>query len=393
MGLFDKIKGFINDPEEDEEEEFDTADDGMDFVSKSEDKAADSSYTAAEPKKNNKVVNIHTTAQLQVVLVKPERFDDASTVADHLNAKRTVVLNLESANKDVARRILDFLSGVAYANDGQIKKVANCTFIITPYNVGIMGDLLDELESNGLYVSARLDDAVQLSEAHSCPRFVGFLDERQRAMAQAQLKAARGVNVSFYGGHDEAERTLCGIFPDFMEPEPALFPLTALAFRFRAEAGLTHRDFLGSLLSCGVKRETVGDILCGDGLAVSFVDENVAPFLCGQLTKVGGEGVTVTAGYTGALPAGRAYAPIRDTVASPRLDAVVKALIGTSREEAARLIAAGLVSLNHLPSLSASAPVREGDCLSVRGKGRYMVDALGPPTRKGRLALSARKCV
>ena len=141
MGLFDKIKGFINDPEEDEEEEFDTADDGMDFVSKSEDKAADSSYTAAEPKKNNKVVNIHATAQLQVVLVKPERFDDASAV----------VLNLESANKDVARRILDFLSGVAYANDGQIKKVANCTFIITPYNVGIMGDLLDELESNGLY--------------------------------------------------------------------------------------------------------------------------------------------------------------------------------------------------------------------------------------------------
>ena len=100
---------------------------------------------------NNKVVNIHATAQLQVVLVKPERFEDASAVADHLNAKRTVVLNLESANKDVARRILDFLSGVAYANDGQIKKVANCTFIITPYNVGILGDLIDELENNGMY--------------------------------------------------------------------------------------------------------------------------------------------------------------------------------------------------------------------------------------------------
>ena len=103
------------------------------------------------PRKGNKVVNINATAQLQVVLVKPERFDDASAVADHLNAKRTVVLNLEGANKDVARRILDFLSGVAYANDGQIKKVANCTFIITPYNVGLMGDLLDELENNGLY--------------------------------------------------------------------------------------------------------------------------------------------------------------------------------------------------------------------------------------------------
>ena len=153
MGLFDKIKGFINDPEEDEDEEYDTVDDSMDFVSKPEEKAEEpSAYGAADAaKKSNKVVNIHATAQLQVVLVKPERFEDASAVADHLNAKRTVVLNLESANKDVARRILDFLSGVAYANDGQIKKVANCTFIITPYNVGIMGDLLDELENNGLY--------------------------------------------------------------------------------------------------------------------------------------------------------------------------------------------------------------------------------------------------
>jgi len=142
MGVFDKLKQWMGDEDEDIEE-VDT--DGMDFVTKSEEETEEPS------KRGNKVVNIHATAQLQVVLVKPERFDDASTVADHLNAKRTVVLNLESANKDVARRILDFLSGVAYANDGQIKKVANCTFIITPYNVGIMGDLLDELENNGLY--------------------------------------------------------------------------------------------------------------------------------------------------------------------------------------------------------------------------------------------------
>ncbi len=150
MGLFDKIKGFIGDPEEEDDLDMEM-DDEMDFVSKNEDSTEAFSASTDTTKRNNKVVNIHATAQLQVVLVKPERFDDASTVADHLNAKRTVVLNLESANKDVARRILDFLSGVAYANDGQIKKVANCTFIITPYNVGIMGDLLDELENNGLY--------------------------------------------------------------------------------------------------------------------------------------------------------------------------------------------------------------------------------------------------
>ena len=144
MGIFGKLWG--EDPEYEED-----GDVGLE-ESLPRSKKRDSDEGAPEaPRKGNKVVNIHATAQLQVVLVKPERFDDASAVADHLNAKRTVVLNLESANKDVARRILDFLSGVAYANDGQIKKVANCTFIITPYNVGLMGDLLDELENNGLY--------------------------------------------------------------------------------------------------------------------------------------------------------------------------------------------------------------------------------------------------
>ena len=109
-------------------------------------------YTQQEVKQHsNKVVNVNATTQLQVVLVKPERFEDASTIADQLNAKRTVVLNLESTGKEVSRRLIDFLSGVAYANNGQIKRVATSTFIITPYNVDIMGDLIDELENNGVF--------------------------------------------------------------------------------------------------------------------------------------------------------------------------------------------------------------------------------------------------
>ncbi len=101
---------------------------------------------------NNKVVNIHTTAQMQVVLVKPDRFDNVSDIAEHLRSKHAVVLNLEATNKDVARRLVDFLSGCAYALDGKIKKIAISTYIITPYNVDIVGDLIDELENNGLYL-------------------------------------------------------------------------------------------------------------------------------------------------------------------------------------------------------------------------------------------------
>ncbi len=99
----------------------------------------------------SKVVNIQATAQLQVVLVKPEVYSDAKQIADHLIAKRTVVLNLETADASNKRRIIDFLVGVAYANGGSLKPVANLTYIITPYNVGFIGeDLVNELESNGV---------------------------------------------------------------------------------------------------------------------------------------------------------------------------------------------------------------------------------------------------
>lgn len=107
--------------------------------------------TDYQAKRDNKVVNIQATAQLQVVLVKPEVFTDAKQIADHLISKKTVVLNLETASAENKRRIIDFLVGVAYANGGSLKPVANLTYIITPYNVGFIGeDLVNELETNGV---------------------------------------------------------------------------------------------------------------------------------------------------------------------------------------------------------------------------------------------------
>ncbi len=101
---------------------------------------------------NNRVVNIHATAKLQVVLFKPEKFgDETRNIADELLKMHTIVLNLEQTSKEASRRIIDFLSGIAYANGGKIKKVATETFVITPYNVDITGDdLMDELESSGV---------------------------------------------------------------------------------------------------------------------------------------------------------------------------------------------------------------------------------------------------
>lgn len=182
MGIWNKFKDFVNMPEPDYDEDDETVE---------EETAEEEEIAAPKPKKrrqtderktafssksfdynieefdkrpsavsrpsyrntspSGKVVDIHTTAKLQVVLTKPEKFSDAKDIANELIEKRTVVLNLESTNKEEALRLLDFLSGVAFANDGEIKKIAQSTFIITPYNVDVMGDLLYELESNGVY--------------------------------------------------------------------------------------------------------------------------------------------------------------------------------------------------------------------------------------------------
>lgn len=148
MKLFDEMKKIFN-PYEDEDDYYEDEEAEEEKVSPF---VEERPRTERRPEDwRNKVVNINATTQLKVVLVKPDRFETASEIADHLKEKRTVIVNLESTNKDIARRLIDFLSGVAYAGEGKIKKVAANTYIITPYHVEMVGDLLDELESNGLY--------------------------------------------------------------------------------------------------------------------------------------------------------------------------------------------------------------------------------------------------
>ncbi len=149
MSFVNKLLTMIGfNAEDDFDEEF--FDEGAEDTAKTSAKFdAESEFTADG--KKNKVVKIHTTAQLKLVVMQPETFDDARDIANHLKSKKPVVMNLEFVEKDIARRIVDFLSGAVYALDGNIQKVSNGIFIITPYNVGIMGDFKDELRSKGIF--------------------------------------------------------------------------------------------------------------------------------------------------------------------------------------------------------------------------------------------------
>lgn len=147
MGLWDKIKDIMTIPEDDEFENETVNEEPEEKV------ARENVAVKREPRIiKSRTASTQAPHQVQVVLVKPDRFDDMPSVADHLNAGKTVVLNLEDASSEVARRMVDFLSGATYANGGNMKKVAKNTFLIAAHGVGVAGEVsLDDFDENKIY--------------------------------------------------------------------------------------------------------------------------------------------------------------------------------------------------------------------------------------------------
>ena len=148
MGILDSVKNIFSIPEEDEiENENEVGEETPKKKPQPEVKRESTPRVIG-----GKAKNAQTANGMQVVLVKPERFEDVRDIADHLNAKKTVLLNLEVCDRDISRRIIDFLSGAAYANHGDIRKVSVSTFIIVPADVDVMGELmLEELDEGRMY--------------------------------------------------------------------------------------------------------------------------------------------------------------------------------------------------------------------------------------------------
>ena len=237
---------------------------------------------------------------------------------------------------------------------------------------------------------ARVDDALRAAERHAV-RFLPFLDEREQAAVLRHLSAKRTDAVPFFwGGYPDAERRMPGFFPPHETPCGETFPLTAVRVSWKREE-LTHRDFLGALLSLGIRREKVGDLLVRPQDCVACLEDAVAALVLSDLSRVGRAAVVCAVCDGGQMQREDTFAALSGTVASERLDCVVSALTGCSRAQAEADISAGRVALNFLPVSDRAHRVNAGTALSVRGQGRYVVDTIGPPTKKGRLRFAARK--
>ena len=230
---------------------------------------------------------------------------------------------------------------------------------------------------------SRAYDIIEQAERWGSPRFLGFLNEHESAYLMANVSAKRGL--TFYGGYPDAQRLMPGA--GAAEED---FPITALEFSYKPEYRLGHRDFLGALMALGIRRDTVGDILAGDGRTVIFFTDEIVPYVLSNVDKIGRVGVKADYADTSDLPAGDQARELTVTLSSLRLDAFVAAVCGLSRDKAARLIKSDMVTVDHVINNGVAFTLSEGSTVTVRKYGKFILNEILGYSRKGKLRLSVK---
>lgn len=245
------------------------------------------------------------------------------------------------------------------------------------------------MDDNKLLIR-RISDIATLADKYNMPRFSDFLDEAEQAKIKACYADAGGV---WFGGYETAGRRMIGFFPDWMEADMEEFPIVAVKIENKGIKNLTHRDYLGTVMSLGLERKKIGDIAVSDKGAYIFVTEDMADVVSG-IEKISNCGVRCKVVSVAECEIAAAEFEIKNIVAaSMRLDAVLASLLKLSRKNASELIASGKCSVNHIETLRSDYVLNEGDLLSVRGFGRAEIDSVGSKTRSDRLHITIKKFI
>ena len=235
---------------------------------------------------------------------------------------------------------------------------------------------------------ARVYERITLAAQRNVPASSCFLSKREQMLVQELL---RGEDFRFFGGAPLSEREVCCYVPEYLDEAWLLSsdgPIAAVRAGFFEEDRLTHRDFLGSLMGCGIKRETVGDIYVSEGSCDFLVLREILPYVLQNLTQAGRTKLHLEEISLADLQIPQqTVKAVRDTVPSLRLDGIVSSGFSISRGKAADYIAAGKCELNYLPCMKGDKQVAEGDLISVRGLGKLRLEKIGGNTKKGRISI------
>jgi len=251
----------------------------------------------------------------------------------------------------------------------------------------------EKLAGEDKLLVSHISDMVSICEKSRMSRFSAFLSEGEAALAQRYLGYEHFSRFRLWGGFEDAQRVMLGIFGEYDEPCNEEFPLSAVKFTFRECDSLSHRDILGCLMSLGMTRNSIGDIVCFEGRAYAILT-NAAAEQAVFIEKIGRIGVKSTyADKNEKIVRNDKFSEISVTIASLRLDCVVSVAARLSREKSGALIRSGSVSVNHGVTESVSETLDEGDVLSVRGYGRFILYSVGDRTKKDRIHVVIKKYI
>ncbi len=214
-----------------------------------------------------------------------------------------------------------------------------------------------------------------------------FLSENECALLKAR-ESCLPVAPQLFGGYGGAMRNMAGFVPEYIEPH---FPISAVAVTARSFSSLSHRDFLGSLMSLGIKREKCGDIVISENCCYIFLQSDIAEFVKDNLVKVKNTGVSVSVENAEdvAVPE-RKFVTVKGTVASLRLDAVLSLAVGKGRGKCAEYIQTGRVFVDGVCTAKPDMHLQNGCTLTVRGVGKMLVEVSGN-SKKGRIFVTLNK--
>lgn len=227
-----------------------------------------------------------------------------------------------------------------------------------------------------------------------------FLSEKDIYAAKAMLKVIHAADYLIYGGYTDAERCCVIFLPDYFTADdvvetPSIAELTYVRVSVSkfdaASASITHRVVLGSLMALGIERNTVGDIVTDGKSAVFLVKTKLSDFIKTNLDRVGRYSVEVEVLERCEISPSTDFEEQSDTVASMRLDAVISGVFKISRSNASELICGGLVTVNGVSNAKPDSEVKVGDKLTLRGKGKAVIDRLEGTSKKGRIRFVFRR--
>ena len=228
----------------------------------------------------------------------------------------------------------------------------------------------------------------------------GFLSDRVSVLAERLLRhlGAGESEYFFDGGYDGSSRKVLIFVPDYMSAEdcklPENTPLRFVRVNYYKEYTLTHRDFLGSLLGDGVSREVIGDILVNDEEKMTdiVVCDSILPYMLHSFFNVGRAKIDCNEITRDEMRVPEQKTEtVKDTVASLRLDAVISSALGMSRDKASQAVSRGLVELNHFPCSKGERLLAEGDVVTVRGFGKFILSEVGNLSKKGRIFIEVKR--